>query len=224
MLFDIIKGAEPIEIFVELMASLVAVFCILPVHEFAHAFVAAKLGDDTARLSGRLTLDPLAHIDWLGAAMIVLVGFGYAKPVPVNILNTKLKNKKISMALIALAGPVSNLLMALISTFIFVFIGSRFSEDNMAAFAFFVFFEYSAIININLAVFNLIPVPPLDGSRVLTAVLPDRAYFKLMQYERYFRIIILVLLVTNILSTPLSLLTGVISGWFISLASLILGA
>ena len=120
MLLDLIRGGDAVDIIVGLCVSAFVVFCILPIHEFAHAWVADKMGDDTARVSGRLTLSPLAHVDWLGALMILLVGFGYAKPVPVNPYKTKLKNKKLAMALIALAGPVSNLLVALLSAFCYV--------------------------------------------------------------------------------------------------------
>ena len=112
MIFDIIRNGFSLEVLVSLMARVFVIFCVMPIHEFAHAFVAYKLGDDTARLSGRLTLNPLAHIDLVGALMIFLVGFGYAKPVPVNPRN--FKNPKGGMAATALAGPISNLIMAFI--------------------------------------------------------------------------------------------------------------
>ena len=112
MIFDIIRNGFSLEVLVSLMARVFVIFCVMPIHEFAHAFVAYKLGDDTARLSGRLTLNPLAHVDLVGALMIFLVGFGYAKPVPVNPRN--FKNPKGGMAVTALAGPISNLIMAFI--------------------------------------------------------------------------------------------------------------
>ena len=115
MLINLIRGGDTLTIFMGICVSAFVIFCVMPIHEYAHALVATKLGDDTARLSGRLTLNPMAHINPLGAIMILLVGFGYAKPVPVNVRNTKLKNKKLAMALVAFAGPLSNLIIAFLS-------------------------------------------------------------------------------------------------------------
>lgn len=202
MLFSILRGASGIEIAILFLARLFVVFCTLPVHEYAHAFVADKLGDKTARLSGRLTLNPMAHIDILGAIMILFVGFGYAKPVPVNPRN--FKNPKKGMALTALSGPFSNILMAvvfmLLSNVLSLFGSSLFDQ------AFYVFFSFAASINIGLAVFNLIPIPPLDGSRVLELLIPDKYYYKFAQYERYIVIVIFGLIVFGVLDAPLAFL------------------
>ena len=158
MLLDLIRGGNALSVFMGVCVSAFVVFCLMPIHEYAHALVATKLGDQTARLSGRLTLNPMAHIDILGAVMILLVGFGYAKPVPVNVRNTKMKNKKLAMALIALAGPLSNLIFGFFSVLVrYVFllaVSKRGGEMTTAVFALDAFFQYSAIININLAVFN----------------------------------------------------------------------
>lgn len=202
MLFSILRGASGIEIAILFLARLFVVFCTLPVHEYAHAFVADKLGDKTARLSGRLTLNPMAHIDILGAIMILFVGFGYAKPVPVNPRN--FKNPKKGMALTALAGPFSNILMAVV----FMFLSNVLTlfGSSLIVQAFFVFFSFAASINIGLAVFNLIPIPPLDGSRVLELLIPDKYYYKFAQYERYIVIIIFGLIVFGVLDAPLAFL------------------
>lgn len=196
-------------------AEVFVLFVSLPIHEFAHAWAAYKLGDDTARLKGRLTLAPLAHLDLWGALMILFLGFGYAKPVPVNIRN--FKNRKRDFALTSIAGPISNLLMA----FVFYLISNVFALfGNEPCAILSVFFEYVGYINVCLAVFNLLPVPPLDGSRIATALLPDKYYYTVMRYERYIMLGLFALMFTGVLTTPLSWLSRIFSNGISFLAGL----
>lgn len=221
MLFDLIRGGHSmLEILAGVFASLFVVFCTLPFHEYAHALVATKLGDQTARLSGRLSLNPMRHIDPLGALMIVLVGFGYAKPVPVNPRN--FKNPKVGMALTALAGPCANLLMATVFLLLKNII-LLFPTSNPIVLALAYFFIFAASINIGLAVFNLLPIPPLDGSRILQLIIPSKYYFKFLQYERYVVIVVFVLLLTGILSRPLGYLQSLLYNGLDFLVSLPFG-
>lgn len=210
MIFDLIRNGLSMDLIVNLLARVFIIFCVLPFHEFAHAFVAQKFGDDTARLSGRLTLNPLAHVDPFGALMIIIAGFGYAKPVPVNVGRFKRGKRKQQMALVALAGPVSNIIMAFISMMIFVGIHRITNFSSEMAYYLYLFFFYACSVNISLAVFNLIPIPPLDGSRILNAVLPDKYYYKLMQYERYIIMLVFVLIFTNVLDGPISIASSLI--------------
>lgn len=193
---------ELIDIILYLGSICFVLFCATPLHEFAHALVAVKLGDDTPRLQGRLTINPTAHIDPIGAILIFLFGFGYAKPVSVRM--RKFKNPKVGMALVALAGPICNLIQAFISLVIAnTFLGLAVLNMNKAMTYICMFFTFAAQINVNLAVFNLLPVPPLDGSRIATVLIPQKYYFKIMQYERYIMIGLMALLFLNVLDGPL---------------------
>ena len=222
MLFDLFRGGLTMELVLKLCARLFVVFCIAPIHEFAHALIAHKLGDDTARLSGRLTINPLAHIDPIGALMIMLVGFGYLKPVPVNPRN--FKNPKGGMALTALAGPVSNLIMAFIFTLFYCAV-FRFSNVVSGTMAYSVayFFMYAAQVNISLAVFNFIPVPPLDGSRIISVIIPEKYYFGIMKYERYIVLGVMALVLIGALDTPMALASGAISKLFLRASAAVFG-
>ncbi len=216
MLLQLIRSGFSMQMVAGLLSSIFVVFCTLPIHEFAHAVVADRLGDPTARRKGRLTLNPFAHLDLWGCLMIVLVGFGYAKPVPVNMRN--FKNPKAGMAIVALAGPLSNLVMAILFLILRWVFGVYGTSDFTLILAY--FFYYAAYINVSLAVFNLLPIPPLDGSRIATALIPNETYYKIMQYERYIMIGLFVLLLTGILTRPLGLLTDVVIDGLEKLTSL----
>lgn len=207
------------DVIIRLLVSLFIIFAILPLHEYAHGYVAYKLGDNTAKYSGRLTLNPLAHMDPLGALGIILFGFGFAKPVPVDPRN--FKNPKAGMAITALAGPLSNILAAivggLILNIILIFSGSI-SYPYLYAIS--TFFVYYISINIGLAVFNLLPIPPLDGSKIVGAFLPDRLLYKYYQYQNVIVIVLFVLLLTGILSIPLSILQRFVYHWVMWLTSI----
>lgn len=164
----------------------VIVLIALTVHEYAHGYIAYKLGDPTAKAVGRLSLNPLRHLNPIGFLSMLFFGFGWATPVPIYPGN--FKNPKRGMALSALAGPVSNLLLALVGTLVTSLLGPlALVPDTLLyriASAAYVFFYLFAQLNISLAIFNLVPVPPLDGSRVLSVFLPHKAYFGMMRYER----------------------------------------
>ena len=216
---------------ISLLVSLPSILIALSVHECAHAWAAYKLGDSTAKYLGRMSINPMRHLDPLGVLCMIFAGFGWARPVPVNSRN--LKNPKRDMVLVSLAGPASNILLAFIGLLVLKIISAvgtpllypLITADPTS-------FEFVALkmllsflmlfcqLNAGLAIFNLLPIPPLDGSHLLALILPSRIYFKYVQYERYISFALVLLLVFNVLDTPLFflrnyLLTGL--EWIIDL-------
>ena len=185
----------------QVISILFVILCILPLHELAHAWVANKQGDPTAKLEGRLTFNPLASVDPMGALALLLFGFGWAKPVPVD--SRYFRKPKRDMAITALAGPVSNLLAAFVGA-VLVAVMEAFSPYN--GFTNFVYnvLWYYVVVNISLAVFNLIPMPPLDGSRIVAAFLSDRAMYTYYRYQNLFVMVMFLLLLSGALSGPLA--------------------
>lgn len=190
-MFDSIFTGSFAENFSELIITLFAVLMALTLHEFAHGYTAYKLGDNTAKYMGRLSLNPIHHLDPLGTLCMVLFHFGWARPVPINPAN--FNKPKRDFAITASMGPLTNTVLGFISAFFYLLFVKLFLEVGyfsdipmiynltyyLARF-FGIFFS----VNIGLGLFNLIPIPPFDGSRLLNALLPDRIYFKIMKYER----------------------------------------
>lgn len=192
-----------------------AVLICLTVHETCHGLAAYRLGDPTAKSMHRLSFNPLRHIDWLGLAMMFFVGFGWAKPVPVD--PRYFKKPKQGMAVTALAGPVSNLLLAVLSIGISKVI-YLYAPYNAVLDGIFVFLLYIlAPLSVGLGLFNLLPIPPLDGAKVLGSLLPDQTYFRLMRYERYGMLVLLALSYFGVTSRAIS---GAIQGVYLALFKL----
>ena len=206
-----------IEIILTAFSLLVMLFVVFPVHECSHALAAKLLGDDTAERQGRITLNPFAHLDLMGTIGILAFGIGWAKPVPVNPARCRKVSQKAAMAITAAAGPMANFVSSLIFMIIMkVLIVSYSGSDSAPDALYYIIMALRIIIDIDLfnGVFNLLPVPPFDGSRVFFAFLPNKYYFAIMKYEQYIMIALLLLMWTGILSIPFSFLSSALYSLF----------
>lgn len=201
MLLSLLSGGDFREVLISLLLSLPVIILALSVHEAAHGYVAYKMGDRTAYNLGRVTLNPIKHLDLMGTIWMLVFGYGWAKPVPINARN--FKNPKYGMAFTAIAGPAANLLLGIIgvigyslTSFFFAVNLGTISQNEMLFNVMFIllnFFYLFGMMNLIFMVFNLIPVPPFDGSRFFGIFLPTKTYFQIMRYERYILIGVLVL-------------------------------
>ena len=202
------------EFIISMLLRLPIIFLSLSVHEVAHGYAAYKLGDPTARNLGRLSLNPIKHLDPIGFICMLLCGFGWAKPVPIN--TRYFKKPKRDMAITGAAGPISNLLLAFIfallarvAEIVFFTLPATSSLTVNVYVLLILFLQIGVSINITLAVFNLLPVPPLDGSRIFLGFLPTDTYFKIMRYERYISLGIMIALFLGLLDAPISFISNI---------------
>jgi Zn-dependent protease len=208
---------------IEILITLPVILISLSVHELCHGYAAYRLGDPTAKTMGRLSMNPLKHIDPFGFIALIFFKIGWAKPVMVD--SRYFKKPKRDMAITALAGPVSNFLLAFLSSFLYVFllkIGIRFgllTGESVSPFQVLCLMaQFFVTINLGLGVFNLIPIPPLDGSKILYAFLPYRIIYKIAPYEKYIQLVLLLLLWFGFLSAPIQNVVSFFFHLFISIA------
>ena len=232
MLLSVLRGAfsgqglDLMTVIASVLASLLVIFVMLPLHEFAHATVAGWFGDRTAKMLGRQTLNPLKHIDYVGALLLLLVGFGWAKPVPVNLDHRK--NPKGAMAVVALAGPLSNLLAGVVGGLLINLVlvinpmaVLIFAGQSTGIWSYVVLFlYYFMVINISLAVFNLIPIPPLDGSKILMAFLPNRICYQIQRNEAMISMILMIAIFLGVFSGPLTVAQNWLTSGILDLTAL----
>ncbi len=199
----------------------------LTIHELSHGYVAYRLGDNTAKDQGRLTLNPLKHLDPIGTIMMIVAHIGWAKPVPVNPFF--FRDRKKGMMLVSIAGPLSNIMMAFIGVLLyqisFITMYGGIVAGSKPLMYWLLFLKLFFTINLNLAIFNLLPVPPLDGSKILSAVLPTEKYFRFMQHERTIGMIFLLVIIIfpSIISSILGFFTNPIANSMLWVTERIIG-
>lgn len=219
MLFSLFRsGLEGMQLFAVIVAYLLAILFALSMHEFAHAYVAYKQGDDTAKQLGRMTLNPLAHLDPIGAILLVLVGFGWAKPVECN--PTKFKSYKSGMIKVSIAGIVVNLITAIVFSLLYV-LAFVFADQSTTIGYFIVnFCLYMCTISFVLGIFNLLPIPPLDGFSLLSCLVKETNPFMIFM-RKYGLIVLIILLISPVFDIVANFLFGVTIGQLITLWSLL---
>ena len=199
---DIMNGFDFSYLLGILMGVIPSLLCIT-LHELSHGYVAYKLGDPTAKNMGRLTLNPLKHLDPIGLLMMLVFHVGWAKPVPVNM--NRFRNPKKGMAITALAGPASNVLISVVFLALYGALYIPLMRSTAGTYLL-QMISLTARMSIGLAIFNLLPIPPLDGSKILFSLLPDSAYRTVLRYERYSSLLLFALMALGVLGKPLSLL------------------
>ena len=204
MSFREVMGNMDWSYLLDLLISVIPAIICITIHEMSHGLAAKLMGDNTAETQRRLSLNPLRHIEPAGLVMLVVFKIGWAKPVPVNMM--RFRNPKAGMAITALAGPASNFILAALLLFVRGLITIPLSKYGWGVTAL-ELFDTTAYLSVCLGLFNLIPIPPMDGSKVLFSFLPDRIYMKLMRYERYGMIVIIVVMLLGILDRPLNTVT-----------------
>lgn len=201
-----------------LIVSIPGVLLAITMHECAHGYAAYLMGDNTAKYSGRLSLNPMRHLDPIGALCMLFFRFGWAKPVPIDPRN--FKNRRAGIIIVSLAGPFANFILGLLSAIIYYAIvvaalHGQSTSVGASAISFFAnIFQYSVFMNAGLMIFNLVPIPPLDGSKILLEFLPPKAKYAVYRYERYFSLILILVVYAGAMTPTLSALQSYVIGFY----------